>query len=1263
MPTTRFSKLQVTRPPTPPLEHEDFELDACETGLELLDSKHLVYNTPDDSPNPTSDFAGKSPAERSAKRVGFALAPNHIEDKKDICSRSEEAKPKRSILKQSTPFSSDPPSSDLPPSEELGFPAMLDQLIKGLASQDISARYDAYMSMNGCLKAYSDIPSRKSLAGSMSILDGYIRRDLVLDSGAGVKASQTITEALKLVTQLCWFTETKPFMTAGFQVFLLNHAITVLGKEDTSKNLVNLYLYLLSVQTFPVRVMNQEKVVRILSVIKGIAGRVQGRQAVAHRLAIYRRLIGQAKGTMASKANLWMEDLFNNMMSRTKTIRERAIALGFVAGQYYGSEADIAVADAVRRLMNSKKSPSADTKYIDDVILRLQGWLDSKQNTVDIPAIWSIVILLLRSRPNYPKQWEHLPQWLRLIQGCLNINDSRTRSEANLAWIRLIYIIRPEANTAKSFSNLLFRPMKKQLERQEREKDATGELRKNVDGAYITLLYYAFRPGTDFETLDRYWHEYVVPVFSQEKGLLIDQSLACNILVSLFGCTQRSWQTDRALDTTCVLTAAELSRIDCKWVRSRAHLIISILEKYMSELDPEISDDSCSWKNVWIAFLSAIKQAGAKEIKVSSETMSAMAELLNLFQRITISPNLCDLPKGAWIMDCLYRQLGNLPFLEERIVDGKENGQFSAMPISSDRSKDGVRSPLNVLMETILKCMESSSLTMDDLNLPSIQKCAAFFTTAAELMQAGYKQLPVHIRHNASGVKYSKILDELQHATLDSASDLRINCQKLYDFASWLHSHVNGQPSLPEGGANKIEVQANPVEQIHNENIVIVARTTSAELPSTQIPSVEDTGLDDNEFTSEGIMHPENVIATPKANSRRSRGPLLQQQPRIRHDNSQIEFASIDSSPSILKAFDSQLLTERQKEVKERQSDEAGALFRDISSSTGPKLRTVNTPRLQLSGHDRAKIGYERCGSSSPILPPGDSMVVFLGSPTPNQRRLSTKDNISTDIATSAPVVTTSLIQYTLDDPPSSPPSRALEVLQGLSTVSHEEMTHMPREVDKPGNIVSSTVYTSTKDHECSTEDPFHTPALLQQVPSSNQVDTSTGDLTSLLLDISGEKQAIHNPEAPAKETEMADDPHSSSDDEDDQLISSQIDQDLKRASQDTIFVDSPKKARSDKVQGEQMFTPERKSPRTVVKRASPTSEEILDDEPPRKRAKVQELPDAERIEVVPTPQDIVSELQALLQKAKSRLDAQQGLAILQISAEFTQLAVKAIQG
>ena len=54
--------------------------------------------------------------------------------------------------------------------------------------------------------------------------------------------------------------------------------------------------------------------------------------------------------------------------------------------------------------------------------------------------------------------------------------------------------------------------------------------------------------------------------------------------------------------------------------------------------------------------------------------------------------------------------------------------------------------------------------------------------------------------------------------------------------------------------------------------------------------------------------------------------------PRLRYDDSQIQFAAIESSPLEGRHLDSQLLTERQKEVRQRQKENA-AMFPDIRSS------------------------------------------------------------------------------------------------------------------------------------------------------------------------------------------------------------------------------------------------------------------------------------------------------------------------------------------
>ncbi|KAI0137741.1 hypothetical protein F4776DRAFT_106442 [Hypoxylon sp. NC0597] len=70
--------------------------------------------------------------------------------------------------------------------------------------------------------------------------------------------------------------------------------------------------------------------------------------------------------------------------------------------------------------------------------------------------------------------------------------------------------------------------------------------------------------------------------------------------------------------------------------------------------------------------------------------------------------------------------------------------------------------------------------------------------------------------------------------------------------------------------------------------------------------------------------------ATP--NAPQSRSTRSSTTPRPRHDDSQIQFAAIESSSPSLNAMESQLLTDRQKEVRERQRENA-AIFPHIRSS------------------------------------------------------------------------------------------------------------------------------------------------------------------------------------------------------------------------------------------------------------------------------------------------------------------------------------------
>lgn len=122
--------------------------------------------------------------------------------------------------------------------------------------------------------------------------------------------------------------------------------------------------------------------------------------------------------------------------------------------------------------------------------------------------------------------------------------------------------------------------------------------------------------------------------------------------------------------------------------------------------------------------------------------------------------------------------------------------------------------------------------------------------------------------------------------------------------------------------------------------------------------------------------------------------------PRLRHDDSQIQFAAIQSSPTTDHEAESQLLTEHQQEVRERQKENQG-LF--------PTL--VSDPSIVSTDGSRIESSLPAGGPKSPDLPraatPGreGSFEDFVTStPTPRRGQLVL------------------LPEHCMNDPPSSPP-------------------------------------------------------------------------------------------------------------------------------------------------------------------------------------------------------------------------------------------------
>ncbi|KAJ8070516.1 hypothetical protein OCU04_000890 [Sclerotinia nivalis] len=151
---------------------------------------------------------------------------------------------------------------------------------------------------------------------------------------------------------------------------------------------------------------------------------------------------------------------------------------------------------------------------------------------------------------------------------------------------------------------------------------------------------------------------------------------------------------------------------------------------------------------------------------------------------------------------------------------------------------------------------------------------------------------------------------------------------------------------------------------------------------------------------------------TPEPGKRKSR--KKSSVAKLRHDDSQIQFEAIAGSSPLSEAiYDSDLLTDRQKEVRERQA-EAAAMFPDIRSSPHPSSRPtskhVDNNNELPSRQSASKLRLETPGNSQRQSTPDTQIIenqdIFLASsPTPARHILTSKD---------------------ISCPPSSPPAVAV---------------------------------------------------------------------------------------------------------------------------------------------------------------------------------------------------------------------------------------------
>ncbi|KAG9244064.1 Rap1-interacting factor 1 N terminal-domain-containing protein [Calycina marina] len=645
---------------------------------------------------------------------------------------SGERKPIKSILK---PYNGVNVSSfNLAPSK-LSAPhayanlaTMLDSILQQLEGDDRISKMDAYTTLSGCIRASDNVPEIRALKERMNPLLKCMKRDLVAKTSTGSWDTSLVVNDLVLLSSFLHKAAIADILPTDFCGYVVDHAIKTFRDPTMSKDVVKHLMFIIAWQRFSPKIMNADRVGKLITALHGIENFVKGKSIITGRIDIYKNFIRFSKSHMIDN-HVWIEDLFNGMLSSLRETRTLAIEFGLESALLYGTDPKIsrAVAELFsRQFVENETSISFAAYYAG----RLKETLLEKVNgSPSVPQIWSVPILFLRCRPKQCEQWAFLKPWLKVLQKCFNSSDSRTKMEANTAWSRLVFAIGLDGETSPLLVKMLCLPYIEQLKRK------ASRTRKSTFSGIYFLLYYSLKPTSTSSQLDFYWDAYVKEIVGKSLTAeefegnpeLVRKDLidACIILKSMFDCvTPRPWKDTRALDfgspEITTMKANELPALDSKWLRKNAPRVFNVLTPLLSKLFWDLCDDEEVITTLFATYITSIASPAAKEIKVSNETMACVAEIFNLLYQIwqagpsgvaslsrsNGSSDESFLGSFGNIIQTAIHGLGPLPFTEKLLsIGSKDNFLVVATPSHHPKSLKGeVQCPLHhlfVLLTTI----------------------------------------------------------------------------------------------------------------------------------------------------------------------------------------------------------------------------------------------------------------------------------------------------------------------------------------------------------------------------------------------------------------------------------------------------------------------------------------------------------------------------------------------------------------------------------
>lgn len=656
--------LQHPTPPTPPKE-KAIRTSAIDDALRFLDSSFVsptrsaLDTPPASSPDDLSKDVNSQTSIKQTKRIRFLSVPSFCDEPyfdnvnnpsssplRQVRSSSEAFQTK-SILKPFSPPVADAAlkaySSSTIPSHYSSIVDMLDSLLKHLAGADRSAKYDAYFTLSSFLKERDDLPDRKLLREKIPCFERYLQNDILAgDTANANKDVKLASQALTLTTSLFFESYLLKGFSEDFLSWLADYSITYSKSPTLSKELTKKALNLFTVDNFSARVLTSSRTAMLLSSLMTIKDRVTGHHIIALRNVIYARLIMHTPNDMLLRMKAWLPLVFFDMLDSSNDVRSHAIDAGMKAAIGFG--ASILSFEATQCFLAKKFEGVSNYSRIEQAMTStLKG--SNREHIRQIPKIWSVLILLLRHKPDHLERWKELRPWLRIIQRCFNCSDSNTNLAAWHAWNHFVRAISPSQSTTAPVLRALRSPIIDILQRGE-FRETSVQIREAAMSSYHLMLFYAFRPSASIEQIDLCWRELVFEVFLRLKAVQNkDLYRASLILRSIFSQSDlRVWTLDRVkFNSREPILANEVPRLDPQWTRQNTVQILGLVEHLLGAVNPMTQDQEqeSSIREVWICFLQALKDACHREIGFSSKSRRARAAVFDTLRRLVRADQMC----------------------------------------------------------------------------------------------------------------------------------------------------------------------------------------------------------------------------------------------------------------------------------------------------------------------------------------------------------------------------------------------------------------------------------------------------------------------------------------------------------------------------------------------------------------------------------------------------------------------------------------------